>query len=268
MNQISDKLAENEYYHGTLCYKAFQILYEGFRLKKYYTYYGNSGTFKQGIYLTKSLSSAAYFGWQYVFKCQLQKGVSIIRINLKYDQKVINYLKREFSKDILTGPLNIVIPRNKHLTRNELIQLLNYRFCKAKFSPRNPKKCGNWFNSIDSFRQHVQLHNYDGFGESESLDGVVIFNPSLVEPIELYEVFECGRKPCEFNPKYNEPVYSLRTMDKLGLMISIDQYYKEYVESSSDFNDSLSQEDIKEWEYIRSLQKKYCQEHGLVGRGY
>ena len=40
-NPIIDKLADNEYYHGTASYKAIQILYEGFRLKKYHSEYGS-----------------------------------------------------------------------------------------------------------------------------------------------------------------------------------------------------------------------------------
>ena len=77
-NPIIDKLADNEYYHGTASYKAIQILYEGFRLKKCHSKYGSGGTFKQGIYLTKSLSSAKYFGSEYIFKCHFKKGISIV----------------------------------------------------------------------------------------------------------------------------------------------------------------------------------------------
>lgn len=46
MNIPEDKLADNEFYHGTSNYKAIQILYEGFRLKKKYCLYGRYGTFK------------------------------------------------------------------------------------------------------------------------------------------------------------------------------------------------------------------------------
>lgn len=180
---------------------------------------------------------------------------------MEYDQKVINYLKREFSKDILTGPITNAIPRNKHLTRNELIHLLNYRFKRVRKS-RNWEK---WFYSISSFRQQLQLHKYDGVGEVKYLDGLVIFNPSFVEPIKLFEVFKCGEKPLESDPRFREAVYSLREMNKQMFVTAIDRYYKEYVEPSpEEGDDPLSQEDIKEWDYIRSLQKRYCQENVLV----
>lgn len=71
-------LAENEYYHGTHAYKALQILYEGFRHKKEYSSFGIHGTFKYGMYLTKSLSIADWFGSGYVFKCCLKKRVSVL----------------------------------------------------------------------------------------------------------------------------------------------------------------------------------------------
>ena len=117
MNHSPDRLAENEYYHGTSCYKAIQILYEGFRFKKHCSMSNGQGTFKHGVYLTKSLSMASLFGPEYVFKCCLANGTSVLWLNEIYDQKVINYLKREFSKSILTGPISKAIPRNKNLTK-------------------------------------------------------------------------------------------------------------------------------------------------------
>ena len=261
-NQTINTLSENEYYHGTDSHKAIQILYEGFRLKKSHSNYGNSGTFKQGLYLTKSLSSASYFGPKYIYKCRLKKGVSIVWINKKYDKKVINYLKREFSKALLMGDISKAIPRNKHLTRNELIHLLNYRYSKAEFcSWQSSRKWDNWCNSISSFRQQLQLHKYDGLGEAEDLDGVVIFNPSLVEPTELVEILE-SEKPSNCWPIPSEEL-SLKKLDQKDFIKDIDQFYKENVDPSSEYNEPLTKEESKRWEYIRSLQEKYCKENGL-----
>jgi len=239
-------LADNEYYHGTASYKAIQILYEGFRLKKYHSEHGSNGTFKQGIYLTKSLSSAKYFGSEYIFKCRLKKGASIVLLDKGYDKKIINYLKREFSKAILMGPVSKAIPRNKHLTRNELIHLLNYRFSKAySGGPMNWNNWDDWYNSISSFRQQLQLHKYDGIGEANYLDGVVIFNPSFVEPIELFRAIGNQEKP---------------SLQKLDNKKFIRQIVTEIREAIEDYDEI----DIKQWEYIRSLQKRYCRENGLL----
>ena len=54
-NYNTDKLADDEYYHGTMHYKAIQILYEGFRLKKDFSDFGQNGTFKQGLYYIEKL---------------------------------------------------------------------------------------------------------------------------------------------------------------------------------------------------------------------
>ncbi len=148
-NSIKDNLATDEYYHGTLDYKAIQILYEGFRLKKSSSDYGRYGTFKQGLYLTKTLPVASLFGSKYVFRCRIEQGISILWLNDNYDKKVIAYLKREFSKSILDGDISKVIPRNKNLTKNELIHLLNYRFSKASWARKHIHK---WFNVVSSFR--------------------------------------------------------------------------------------------------------------------
>lgn len=252
-NHNIDKLADDEYYHGTMPYKALQILYEGFRLKKIHSWYGSGGTFKQGLYLTKSLSSAKYFGPDYIFKCRLKKGVSIVWIDKGYDKKVINYLKREFSKAILMGPVSKAIPRNKHLTRNELIHLLNYRFIKADFwAWKDSKKWNNWYNSISSFRQQLQLHKYDGIGELESLDGLVIFNPSFVKQIGLFKV----------SGDYENPF--LQEMDKKRFILDIDKCYKEKEEDlDNEEKKELDNEEKKDWEYIRTLQGRFCRENGL-----
>lgn len=58
-NHNIGSLSDNEYYHGTVSHKAIQILYEGFRLKKYHSNYGRYGTFKQGIYLTPMCRASA-----------------------------------------------------------------------------------------------------------------------------------------------------------------------------------------------------------------
>lgn len=242
-NYNTCKLAKDEYYHGTMHYKAIQILYEGFRLKKNYTDHGRHGTFRQGIYLTKSLSSANYFGLGYIFKCHLKKGASVLRINNNYDKKIINYLKREFSKSILTGDISKAMPRNKHLTRNELINLVNYRFKKASW--RTEKDIEKWWSSACSIRQQLKLHKYDGIGELEDLDGMVIFNPSFVEPIELCEFIQDGEK------------LSLQKLNNEKFIFEIDKYFEEEIELFGD-------ESRKEWEIIQPFELRFCRENGLL----
>jgi len=243
MNQISDKLAGNEYYHGTMGYKALQILYEGFRFKKDFSDYGSYGTLRHGLYLTKSLSVAGRFGSGYVFKCCLKKGISILWLNEKYDQKVIQYLKREFSKNILTGPISKAIPMNKNLTKNELIHLLNYRFNKTNW--QKSKEVQKWRANISSFRQQLVLHKYDGVGETEDMVGVMIFNPSYVKPVKLFNVISRGGE------------HVLKTYNPRKLSTDIDRFYEGIIE---DFDSK----EIAKMNYVRSLQERFKKENGLI----
>lgn len=243
MIPIPDKLAKNEYYHGTSSSNALQILYEGFRLKNHCSSYNKTGTFKQGLYLTKTLSVATLFGHDYVFKCNLEKGVSVLWLDGNYDPTIINYLKREFSKSILTEPISKTIPHNKNMTKKELIHLLNYRFNKASWKTR--KEAEKWAANISSFRQQLMLHKYDGVGETEEEVGVVIFNPSFVKPIELFNVISRGGE------NVLEPVNPQK------LNSDIDLFCK-------DMEEYLDPKDIIGIDHVRSLQEKFKKENGLV----
>lgn len=243
MIPIPDKLAKNEYYHGTSSSNALQILYEGFRLKNHCSSYNKTGTFKQGLYLTKTLSVATLFGHDYVFKCNLEKGVSVLWLDGNYDPTIITYLKKEFSKRIITEPISKAIPHNKNLTKKELIHLLNYRFSMASWKTR--KDAEKWAANISSFRQQLMLHKYDGVGETEVEIGVVIFNPSFVKPVELFNVISRG----------GENV--LKPLNPQKLNTDIDLFCKD-MEEFLDFKHKT------EMDHVRSLQERFKRENGLV----
>ena len=135
------------------------------------------------------------------------------------------------------------MPRNKNLTKNELINLVNYRCSKAKKRTLNESE--RWWNTVCSIRQQLQLHKYDGVGEVEDWTGLVIFNPSFVKPIELFEVFENGEKRF------------LKKLDNKKFIFNIDKYYEE---SKEDINSH----EKKDWDYIRSLEDRFCRENGLL----
>lgn len=239
---VEDKLAKNEYYHGTIGWKAIQILYEGFRLKKQYSSWGIFGTFKQGIYLTKSLETASCFTPGIIFKCRLSGGISLLRIDGKYDSKIIGYLKREFGKDILTNDISKSIPRNKHLTRKELINLLNYRYCNmGNFKGKTWK----WLAIVSSIRQQLRLHKYDAIGETDDHDGVAVFNPYFVKPLEIYHVRNVRGK------------HYLTTFDKQKFASKLKQDISELRE----YGDSPQEQDS--YNYLDSLLERYCKDNML-----
>jgi len=241
---ISDTLSDNEYYHGTMDYKAIQILYEGFRLKKQYSDYGRYGTFKEGLYLSKSLEPAALFGYtDIIFTCVLKMGISILKIDESYDKKVIDSLKREFGKDILTGDLSKVIPRNKHLTRKELINLLNYRFAKTVW--HKTKDIQKWRSALSSVKQQLSLHKFDAIGMPDTEAGVAVFNPTFVKPIAIYHV----------KRDHTGKAYLL------GFNKS--QFVSVLRKDIEEFRDPDDTADMKEWDHVESLLDRYLSENNL-----
>ena len=243
MNNLKDKLADNEYYHGTSDYKAIQILYEGFRLKKRYCNWGKDGTFKQGIYLTKLIDVAEMFAYgDVVFKCKLLDKASVLRIDEKYDKKIIDSLKREFGKEILTSDISKAIPANKHLTKKELINLLNYRFHKQTWSQKGMLK---WNEILPSIRHQLKLHKYDAIGNVENEAGIAVFNPAFVKFLKMLHIGYRGQRPF------------LKELDKKKFASDLEQMISE-MRACCD-----SEDEREELVYIESLLQRYRRDNFL-----
>jgi hypothetical protein len=246
-NLVQDKLGEREYFHGTHEDHALRIMYEGFNLRNCAT---RSCIYKQGIYLTKSLYTAASFG-PIVFKCHLAEGVSILWTKEHYDQKVIDSLRREFGKEILNEDISKVIPSNKHLNRKELINLLNYRLSRKDYWKEVKRKTmPNWGSSISSIRRQLQFHKYTAMGDTESVWGLVVFNPSFVKPIYTY--YCPNRNALHFN---NNETVRLKEVDKVYF---VKEVYRYIVYMRNNFPD-----DQIETDRIGLLLERYCRENGL-----
>lgn len=244
MNLLQDKLAENEFYHGTTDYKAIQILYEGFRLKKKYCGYGISGTFKQGIYLTKSIDIAEMFAHRnVVFKCELADKTSILRIDEKYDKKIISYLRREFGREILTSDISKAMPANKHLTKKELINLINYRFSQMGYWKEND--WWKWDAVLPSIRHQLKLHKYDAIGNAENMAGIAVFNPTFVKTLQMFHIGYKGIRP------FLKELDIKKFASDLGLTIS---EHRAYCDNDNE-REGLS--------YIESLLQRYRKENCL-----
>jgi len=247
-DSLSVKLADNEYYHGTEAYKALPILYEGFRLKKEYCDYGSGGTFKQALYLTKSIDAAVVFG-DFVFRCRLVDGVSILRIDEHYNQSIIDSLRREFGKNILTGDITKAMPRNKHLKKTELIHLVNYRFAKRNNWMIGKYDYDKWDAVVSSVRQQLRKHKYDAIGETDDLTGLAILNPAFVKPLELYGARRENLKGF------------LKKLDKQSFVYAV----KNDIQELGEYCDSPKER--AEWDTVSNrvevLLARYCQENGL-----
>jgi len=168
------------YYHGTRALAAVCISVDGFRLLPTNLRHWGYGAIGNGIYVTTLLDTAAYFAYDYVLKVRMAPGTRILRLDGQYDRSVIQYLGREFGKELFTPNFDRAIPKNKHLTRTELICLANYFWEKGRgFAAWNgPEEQG-------PMRRYLMKHQYDGVGCTESDMGVVVFNPSqlLIEGV-------------------------------------------------------------------------------------
>ena len=161
------------YFHGTGALAAVCISIDGFRLLPTTLRRWGYGAIGNGIYVTTLLETASYFADQYVLRVRMAPGARILRLDGQYDRSVLDYLGREFGKELFSPHFDRAIPNNKHLTRTELIHLANYFWDKGKglAAWTGPEEQG-------PMRRSLKKHQYDGVGCVTSDMGVVVFNPS------------------------------------------------------------------------------------------
>lgn len=171
------------YYHGTKALAAVCISIDGFRLLPTNLRRWGYGAIGNGIYVTQVLNTASYFADSYVFRVRMRPGARILRLDGQYDRSVIQYLSREFGKEVLSPHFDRAIPKNKHLTRTELIHLANYLWKKEK-------GFAAWSSAEEQgpMRRYLMQHKYDGMGCLDSDLGVVVFNPSTLQIEELFRL--------------------------------------------------------------------------------
>lgn len=191
-----------KYYHGTSYYCAYRILKEGFRSLRYF---GCSGVKGDGIYVSDDLSYCEFMSRMGVgspdgkldpnkscmIECELKLDKPIFWVTGEYDEKVIKYLKKEFSKDIakISQKTLKCIPSNKHLTRKELINLVNYWDQQRN---KRWKKDEDFWYYVEICRKLLSKSGYAAWGEYThrewDSDEIVVFNPSQVIPKKVYKV--------------------------------------------------------------------------------
>jgi len=196
-----------KYYHGTSHYSAYRILNEGFRILKYY---GSSGVKGTGIYVTDSLEYACDMAsgkssnenGSCFIECELKTTSPIFWTDKEYDPKVVKYLKKEFSKKIDNPDCDIKknIPKNKKLTKKEVINLVNYWKIKEdkkteRLRNRKPYAWPSWKGDssyLENVRFLLSRHNFSGWGQYThdcwDSDEVVVFNPSEVVPTKVWGI--------------------------------------------------------------------------------
>lgn len=195
------------FYHGTSALAAMCISVDGFRLLSEQLRQWGEGALGNGIYVTAALETANYFAsasslnhHKYILRVRLAPGTRILRLDGNYDQNVINYLVREFGRELLGPKFDRAIPANKHLRRVELINLANYLWQRGQAD--KPRGIGAWagLESLGPLRRTLIHNKYDGLGCTESDIGVAVFNPSRLLAEGVYRVannvdWETGQDP-------------------------------------------------------------------------
>ncbi len=190
-----------EYFHGTWTGHAYSIMSRGFELG----HWGHGHMRGRGVYIAQNLASAALWTFgDIIIRCRLQPGTRILWIDGNFDQRVIDYLRREFGRELLElGPyFHKAIPPNKQLTRRELGHLTNYillhprRFRGPLTYKGKRARYGDTWLYLSRLHEQIKRHGYDALGDRSfaywDSDEVVVFNPARVLPLSAHKLFRGG----------------------------------------------------------------------------
>lgn len=90
------------YYHGTWAGYGHALMTRGFELG----HEGRGNLLGRGVYIAQTLAAAAH--WtpsDFIITCRLTPGTRILWVEESYDRRVINYLEREFGRELIAlGP--------------------------------------------------------------------------------------------------------------------------------------------------------------------
>ncbi len=171
-------------YHGTSKESAADILKRGFNLDNH-TWGRGWG---QGVYLSLDAEFASIWG-SVIIRCQLLPNTRILWHD-NHDPKVIDYLKKEFKKDITRPDFWKVLPVNKQLTKNELVNLWRYLVHRYYQHPRRFKKEGYQVlvRNYSRIYKQLRLHQFHGVGNRDvQWPEVLLFNPSRVNAVSAHK---------------------------------------------------------------------------------
>jgi hypothetical protein len=146
------------------------------------------GNLGKGVYLTCDWRTAVWFG-PILLEATLTKGTRILDASPAADPHVLRSLKREFGHELLvTGDIRKVVPTNKHLTLEELVELTRYFYHRVwdrdwsvergwKFSAQD-RRDARALNKTVSFLKRYGFH---GYGHPQDDNGIIIFAPDRIQ---------------------------------------------------------------------------------------
>jgi hypothetical protein len=149
-----------------------------------------------GVYLSGTDAFAATWG-KIVIRCRLQPGTRLLWHAVP-DPGVIDSLRREFGSDITSPAFWKVLPHNKQLTHNELVQLWHYLVSRYYTDPRrfraNRLECLQ--KNYSRIHEQLKRHGFDGVGfRDPDWPEILVFNPTRVLPVSAHRWSRIGRRP-------------------------------------------------------------------------
>ncbi len=189
--EIQRNLRAGRFFHGCKNSEDLaSITMSGFR-GEFYDDEGRwlrDGNLGKGVYLTCDWRTAVWFG-PILLEATLTKGTRILDASPAADPHVLRSLKREFGHELLvTGDIRKVVPTNKHLTLEELVELTRYFYHRVwdrdwsvergwKFSAQD-RRDARALNKTVSFLKRYGFH---GYGHPQDDNGIIIFAPDRIQ---------------------------------------------------------------------------------------
>lgn len=186
-------VSSQRFFHGTSDVCTYGIVAEGFRaFPELRPYLGS------GVYLTRSLEMARFYG-DVILEVTLEPGTRIVDLTPPADRVVIDYLRREFGKEVLERPLRRVLPANKQLRQHELVELLRYRWklwdaALGRSNPRSRPRYRHRHAALLEGIQALRRYGIEAAGDPEGEMGLVVVVPSRVRAIAVLEAVDHPRR--------------------------------------------------------------------------
>lgn len=196
MDSILENFQKHVFYHGTSLVAAESIVQQGFQVWIQIEGWGRGprgGNLGVGVYVSCNWRTALWFG-PALLRVSMRPGTRLLNAAVRPDKSCLAYLEREFGREILNKPPLRVLPKNKKLTLEELVNLFRYHYWQTweknysrdrEGSVKWPRRRQIHSQLVSDFRKLLIRYGFDGFGNPEDDNGVVIFAEDRIKVNEL-----------------------------------------------------------------------------------
>ena len=180
-------LRNRVFFHGTRLEDVEAIARQGFRewfQEEEFGRCARGGVLGRGIYVSCNWRTALWYG-DALLCVGVRRGTRFLDASVPPDPKCIEYLQREYGREILKKPPWTVLPKNKRLTLAELTALVRYHYAwtwmkdfgkDAAGWPKWPRKRWRHGDLLPGLRSLLVRYGFHGFGNPDDEMGIVVFS--------------------------------------------------------------------------------------------